>query len=66
MSDRPTCGSADNLGEVRVGKGTVEADGSCNFCSRPHRVVHILSGNNVRVRLCAKCLITVKNYAIYR
>jgi len=46
----------------RTVKKAVDA-GSCNFCSRPHRDVNVITGeSHLEVRLCNKCLKELSKY----
>jgi len=46
----------------RTVKKAVDA-GSCNFCSRNHRDVNVITGeSHLEVRFCNKCLKELSNY----
>lgn len=63
IMNRPTCGPAGDLGELHIVKGERNRLGSCNFCSGgSYKYVHELSGQNLKVRLCGKCLDKIKKY----
>lgn len=54
---------AGDLGEIQVHTGLKDNLGSCNFCNRTnYSVVHELSGNHLKVRLCNRCMQVVKKH----
>ena len=55
--------SATNLGRAKLHSGLKGNLGSCNFCDRTnYEVVHELTGDRLKVRLCNKCLKVVQQY----